>query len=266
MSPQELIQEARVQEALSSAKEAVKSDPGSPENRIALFQLFSLVGNWSSARSQLQVIADLTPESSLFAATFAPVIACEEFRQAVFEGHKMPVIFGEPEEWVSSLVEANRLFALGELEGASVLRDRAFEKAPASEGTVDGESMAWIADADPRLGPILELIMDEAYRWVPFDKISKIRIDPPSDLRDLIWLPAQFTWSNGGEANGLIPVRYPGSESSTIPALQLSRRTEWREHSHGYFTGQGQRQIATDQGEKALLDIREILISGPARG
>jgi len=261
MSPEEFIRESRVDEALAAAKDAVKSAPGDPDKRIALFQLFALVGKWDSARNQLSVIAELTPESSLFASTFAPVVACEEFRQAVFAGERSPVIFGDPEPWISSLVEANRLVSKDQFQAASELRNQAFEEAAPSSGTLDGEEMEWLADADPRLGPVLELIMEEAYRWVPFDKISKITLQQPKDLRDLIWLPAELTWKNGGQANGLIPVRYPSSESSDVPALQLARKTEWQEHPYGYFIGRGQRQLVTNFGEKALLDAREIIFN-----
>jgi len=71
-----------------------------------------------------------------------------------------------------------------------------------------------------------------------------------------VWLPAQFTWINGGEAYGLIPTRYPGSENSQDSALQLARKTEWIELAPGVDQGLGQRMLATDQGEYALLDVR----------
>ena len=78
------------------------------------------------------------------------------------------------------------------------------------------------------------------------------------DLRDLVWLPAQFTWVNGGEAFGLIPTRYPGSETAQDTAIQLARKTEWIELAEGIYQGMGQRMLATDQDEYPLLDIRSI--------
>jgi type VI secretion system protein ImpE len=72
-------------------------------------------------------------------------------------------------------------------------------------------------------------------------------------------MPAQFTWANGGESVGLIPARYPGTTRSTDPLLQLGRRTEWQEVA-GVTVGLGQRMLATDAGEFALLDVRQILL------
>ena len=48
------------------------------------------------------------------------------------------------------------------------------------------------------------------YFWIPVQNIRQIKIEPPTDLRDLVWLPVHFTWANEGEAVGLIPSRYPG--------------------------------------------------------
>ena len=42
--------------------------------------------------------------------------------------------------------------------------------------------------------------------------------------------------------------------------LALSRRTDWRETSPGVFVGLGQRLIATDNGEFALMDIRSVVL------
>jgi type VI secretion system protein ImpE len=82
--------------------------------------------------------------------------------------------------------------------------------------------------------------------------------------RDLIWAPAQLKWSNGGEAVGLLPTRYPGSERSSDGAIMLGRRTEWLDQGDGVFFGLGQRMLATDQGEFALLETREIVLDTAA--
>ena len=42
--------------------------------------------------------------------------------------------------------------------------------------------------------------------------------------------------------------------------LALSRRTDWQEKEPGVFVGLGQRLIATDSGEYALMDIRSVVL------
>jgi type VI secretion system protein ImpE len=44
--------------------------------------------------------------------------------------------------------------------------------------------------------------------------VSALRLSEPEDLRDLVWMPGEFTWSHGGTAVGLIPTRYVGTTAS----------------------------------------------------
>jgi len=76
----------------------------------------------------------------------------------------------------------------------------------------------------------------------------------------MVWQPAQFTWANGGQAVGLIPTRYVGSEKSEDSLVRLSRKTEWVEAAPGLWVGRGQRLFATDAGEYPLLDVRQITL------
>jgi type VI secretion system protein ImpE len=57
---------------------------------------------------------------------------------------------------------------------------------------------------------------------------------------------------------GLIPVRYPGSEQSPDNAIRLARKTDWRTVTDTNQLGLGQRLLATDADDYALLDIRRI--------
>ena len=110
---------------------------------------------------------------------------------------------------------------------------------------------------------MLEAVVNGRYFWVPFDRISEIRIEEPEDLRDLVWLPAELKWMNGGEAVALLPARYPGSESSDDPQIQLGRRTEWEHQTGDLYTGLGQRILATDQDEVPLLEVRNVALQAP---
>jgi len=257
MKPEELLKEGLLEEALKALQQVVRDDPANPKPRVFLFQLFSILGDWNRANTQLQVLSDMDSDSMMLARIFEPILLCEAVRTDVFAGKRTPIIFGEPPEWIGSLAEAMSLFGKGEFRAGAKLRDQAFEAAPTSAGKVNGESFEWIADADERLGPILEVILEGKYYWVPFCRLRKVFIEPVTDLRDLVWAPAQFVWENGGEAAGHIPTRYPRTESSQESALRLARKTEWVDQS-GVHTGLGQRVLATDANEYPLLEIRTI--------
>jgi type VI secretion system protein ImpE len=185
-------------------------------------------------------------------------LAAEPFRAEVFAGRRQPLVFGEPPEWVGLLLQSNHLAdtATGN-DAARGLRERAFDLAPAVPGKINGEPFEWIADSDLRLGPMVEAVIQGKYFWVPFQHVREIKIEPPTDLRDLVWLEASFTWTNGGTSAGLIPTRYPGSEAAEA-ALALARRTEWTHRGDGACLGQ--RVLATDANEYPLLEVRHILL------
>lgn len=170
------------------------------------------------------------------------------------------MVFGEPEQWLALLIESLLRAGVGELAHAEQLRLQAFEEAQASRGNVDGQPFEWIADADSRLGPVLEVIINGRYYWVPFTRLTKVATEPPADLRDLVWLPAQLEFENGGASVGLIPTRYPGSESSVDGAVALARKTLWSQVAPDAYHGLGQRILTTDAGEMPLLDIRTMSI------
>jgi type VI secretion system protein ImpE len=261
LDARELLREGGAVAALDQLKKEVRSKPRDAKLRTFLFQLFCIFGEWDRALTQLAVTAELDAAAIPMSQAYRAAIRCEMLRERVFAGARTPTVFGQPEDWMPLLIEANRRLAQGAPDEALGLRDAAFEAAPTTTGTIDGEKFEWIADADPRLGPMLEAIVEGKYYWVPFTRLSRIDIEAPADLRDQVWMPAHFTWTTGGESAGFIPSRYPGSAHADA-ALAMSRRTEWIENGE-WFTGLGQRMLTTDAGDHALLDTRAMVFDAP---
>lgn len=245
---------------LARLSNEIRANPGDARLRTYLFQLSALRGQWERALSQLQLAAQIDKAALPMAQTYREAIRCEIFRAEVFAGRRQPSLFGEPPAWAGGLVESLRLLALGKVAEAEKMRADALESAPTSSGRIGETAFEWIADADSRLGPVCEAIVDGKYVWVPFTALSAIRVEEPTDLRDLVWASAQLRFSNGGETVALLPTRYPGSESSSDPAIFLARKTVWNEAGPETYVGSGQRLWATDAGEFALLEAREITL------
>lgn len=254
MDSHDLARAGRLSEALSQLQDEVRAVPGDEKLRVFLFQLLSVLGQWDRALTQLNVLSRMSADAAMLARIFEPVVRCEVLRSDIFAGNRTPVIFGQPDEWIGLLIRANEMAARGEVAAAAELRTRAFDAAPATMGMINGRPFQWIADADQRLGPLLEVILEGKYYWVPFHRIRRIHVEKPSDLRDLVWIPAQFVWANGGEGSGHVPTRYPGTEKSDDDALRMARKTEWREIGDGLTIGMGQRIIATDVDDHPLLE------------
>lgn len=246
--------------ALALLQEQVKAQPANAKLRIFLFQLLCVLGQWERALNQLKVACGLDAGALAMAQMYGEAVRCEAIRRDVFEGRKSPMIFGEPEQWLALLIESLLVAGRGDHARAEELRLRAFEDAAVSAGDIDGQPFEWIADADSRLGPVLEAVINGRYYWLPFSRLSAITLEAPADLRDMVWMPAHFQFANGGEAVGLVPTRYPGSEQSKDGLIALARKTEWREVTPESHHGTGQRIIATDAGEFPLLELRSVTV------
>jgi type VI secretion system protein ImpE len=257
---EQAIRDGDLATALSRLQEQVRRAPDQAPLRTFLFQLLAVQGEWERAGTQLSLAAELDASALAMAQMYREAILCERLRAEVFAGKRSPLIFGEPSEWLALLIEALLVTGTPRAGEASALRARAFELAPTTPGTLDGQPFEWIADADMRLGPVIEAVVNGKYYWVPFARLARIDFEAPTDLRDVVWTPAHFQFTNGGEVVGVVPTRYPGSERADDPQLRLARRTEWIEGPPDVFTGLGQRVFATDAGEHSLMDIRSIVL------
>lgn len=286
-SAEQLVREGKLDDALAALSQQIRANPADSKLRVFLFQLLAVHGQWERALTQLNVSGEMDATHLAMVQTYREGIQCERLRDEIFAGKRSPLVFGEPDEWVALLMQALVLTAQGQHEAAANLRDKAFEAAPATSGTIvtpDAEATTppvasagellkpenqathettfeWLADGDSRLGPVVEAVVNGRYYWIPLHRIKRINFDPPTDLRDVVWTPVHFQWANGGETVGLIPTRYAGSETSSDPLIRLARKTDWRELAPGVFAGQGQRMFATDGGEFSIMDLRQIRLN-----
>ncbi len=260
MSAEEILKSGNLDETRTALMDRVRKDPSDVKQRIFLFQLFAVLGEWERAVKQLKVCGGMDAETLPMVQSYREAIICELIREKVFAGEKAPMIFGEPEDWIALMVEALGANARGDHTAAAKLRADAFAAAPAVSGTADGQDFAWIADADMRLGPLLELVMNGNYYWVPFSAIRKLSFEAPIDLRDSVWTPVEITWANGGEVVGFIPTRYP-IKADDKDGIKLSKVTEWADIGSDTYIGAGQRLFATDTDDRALMDMREVVFN-----
>lgn len=258
---EQFLRDGDVHGALAALQQDVRADSSNVKLRIFLFQLLCVVGQWERALNQLKLASEMDALVMPMAQMYGDAVRCEAIRREVFEGRKSPMILGEPEQWLALLIESRLRAGAGEAAQAEDLRARAFDEAPASAGTIDGRPFEWIADADSRLGPVLEAYINGRYYWVPIERLRTLTVEPPEDLRDLIWTPAHLEFDNGGDVLAIIPTRYQGSELSEDGLITLARKTIWEPFADDAYRGLGQRVLATDQGDTPLLDVRTLTIA-----
>jgi type VI secretion system protein ImpE len=235
MSAQELFKAGKLNEAIEALGVEVRNSPTDARRRTFLFELLCFKGDYDRAEKHLNILADATPDSRVGAILYFSALHAERLRHDLFEKKDYPVT---P--------------ASGNPRG----------------GTINGQPFEIFEDADPRLGPRLELFAAGAYLWIPLEHIESIEIEAPKRLRDLLWAPAlvrtgpAFKDKELGEV--LLPVLAPFSWKHPDDNVKLGRATEWTELD-GLSVPSGQRMFSVDGEDFPLLEIRKIEFT-PAEG
>ena len=238
--------------------DGVRANPDDPELRAFLFQYCCVTGEWERADKQLAVLGEMKPDTLDMVNDYRTAIRAEIVREAVWNGELAPPIFGEPRPWMAQMVQALRHETQGEDQAAHDLRADALESAPAEPGLVDGTRFSWLADADTRLGPIFEMILNGEYHWIAMADVARLEIKAPKDLRDLVWSVCIVTLSNGGTFPVFVPARYPGAASSGDASLMLGRRTAFRALAGEHAAGEGLRLFTMGETDLPQLQVRDL--------
>jgi type VI secretion system protein ImpE len=229
MSPRELFQAGKLDEAVQALGAEVRDNPTDARRRTFLFELLCFQGQWDRAEKHLHLLAGASKEAQLGAVLYFSALHAERVRHDLFARKDYP-----------------HAPSSGALRG----------------GTIDGQAFESIEDADPRLGPRLELFAAGAYLWIPFEHIERIEIQEPKRLRDLLWVPAlvrtgpAFKGTELGEV--LLPVLAPFSYQNADGNIRLGRGTVWEDQEDGTQIPFGQRMFNIDGEDVPILEIRNI--------
>lgn len=231
-----LFDEGKLNQAIEALGAELRDNPSDAQRRTFLFELLCFAGLWDRADKQLEVLAGsdlgaapkLSKDRRLGALLYRAAIAGERTRLEMFRG-KLPE-----------------------------------SDANAAGGILNGRAVTSIADADPRIGPRLEVLAGGSYLWVPFEHIESIQMEPPKRLRDLLWAPATvrtgpgFNGADLGEV--LLPVLSPLSSTHADDAVRLGRMTLWEPDADGVEVPFGQKMLLADDEEIPLLELRTLEI------
>ncbi len=228
MTAKELFQAGQLSEAIAALGAEVRDNPTDVRRRTFLFELLCFQGEYDRAEKHLHLLADSNKEAQMGAVLYFSALHAERTRQDLFKRKDYP-------------------------------------HAPVSEtprgGTINGAPFESLEDADPRIGPRLELFAAGGYLWIPFEYIESIETQPPQKLRDLLWIPAlvrtgpAFRGTELGEV--LLPVLTPFSFQHADGNVRLGRATEWQEVD-GQAVPFGQRLFSVDGEEIPILEIRKV--------
>jgi type VI secretion system protein ImpE len=231
MNSQELFRAGQLADALKALSAEVRDNPTDARRRTFLFELLCFAGEYERADKQLEVLGQAGPSSEIGVLLYRSALFAERQRQDLFTRGEYPKPSDSP--------------------------------ASARTGTYNGKPFTFFADADPRIGPRLELFAAGNYLWLPLEHVASIQIEPPKRLRDLLWTPAAvattpaFKGAELGEV--LLPVLAPFSWQHADDSVRLGRATVW-EQREGYEEEVpfGQKMWLVDDEEIPFLELRSL--------
>lgn len=232
MSPEELYRAGRLDEAIQALGVALRSNPTDARRRTFLFELLCFAGEYERAEKQLDVLAREDKEAAMGALVYRSALHAERTRSEMFRRGSLP--------------------------------ESAQPPAPVS-GTLNGEPFSSLTDADPRIGARLEIYAAGQYTWLPLEHLASVRLEPPRQLRDLLWaraaiMPGEAFRAMEDLGEVLIPVLTPLASASPDPEVRLGRLTDWRIED-GREIPVGQKLFLVDGAEVPILEVRELMIS-----
>jgi type VI secretion system protein ImpE len=255
----ELLRGGDLTGARKALVEAVRARPDDEQARMFLFQLLAVLGEWEKAHTQLNALAQLSPEAQMLSVAYGQAIEAEKLRARFFASGGEAHIHGGATGWPVDLARALSLFGTGDRDEALRLREQAFSAIPDTPGEIDGVRFEWLADADARFGPTLEAIIGGRWGLVPLDAVTKITSAGVRDLRDVVWYPVQIMFRSGQSVAAMVPARYPFAATGGTDAERLARATNWSSGPAG-DVGSGQRLLSLSTGADVdILSLRSLV-------
>ncbi len=247
--------------ALEEITREVKANPTDMPRRVFLFELLCFAGEWERADRQLDVIGHQGVGTEIGAQVYRNCVRAELDRRRLITDGLQPHFLGEPPAYIDMFLDAFNRLRAGDGAGARETLDRAEEQRPAFAGMFNGKLFQDFRDYDDFFAPVFELIVHDKYTWLPIEHVRSVKIEPPVQLRDLVWMPATIETTDK-EMKAHIPVLYVNSGKHADDMVRLGRMTDWRELGEELYAGVGQRVFAVDGEERTALEIRSLTFDG----
>ncbi len=221
MSLRDHIRDADLDGARTALVEAVRANPSSARDRLALADLLIVLGDLLRADTHLDAAQSLDTTFALPVALARQLIRAATWRNETFVAGRPPDLVTPPTAAVGAAMAALLAARTGtRVDVEEVETDIA--------GTIDDRAFSGWRDADDRTAGVLEVLTSTGtYVWVPFEHVRGLRWRPVERLRDTIWRPAELDVAEGPSGVVYLPVIYHASAAEQTPEQRLGRATDW---------------------------------------
>jgi type VI secretion system protein ImpE len=227
VTARDLFKAGKVRDAIEVLTAHVREHPSDITQRTFLFELLCFAGEFKRAEKQLSVLSSGNADRETGAIVYYAALHAEQTR--------------------------HELFAKQDFPGDSPKNVR---------GTLNGKPFEDLRDADPDIGPRLEVFAAGSYVWIPFEHVASVEMRAPQRLRDTLWAPAlvqaapSFRGMDLGEVQ--IPGVYPFSWKQEDEQVWLGRVTDWMVDENGRESPVGQKTLLLDGEEFPFLEVRSL--------
>jgi type VI secretion system protein ImpE len=253
MSPTELFQEARLDEAIAQQTTIVRERPGDIPERLLLCDLLAFTGDRHGVRRHLATLEAGPSELGPYVAEWHDLLAADDRRHA----GDPPGFLVEPPPHVVRRLEVLEQLRADRSRDVRDLIDAADEATPWVEGHVDGRHFDGWRDADDLLGPILDVFHAGRYYWVPVDQLRKLRLDPEESLRDRLYRSTTLSLMTGAEHDVFLPTLYAGTAGHPEEGIRSGAGMDWVERN-GLLRGAGSRLFLFGEEELTPAEFRQV--------
>ena len=200
------------------------------------------------------------PDLEQAADAYRKLLDAEQLRRQLFAGGLAPHSLAEAPEYVRLRLAAVDCLREGKPAEAQALLENAAEASPTVRGRLNGKPFDGLRNTDNLFGPVLEVLSQGAYFWLPLEQVDSLVLSAPHSPRDLLWAPAHLNVRDGPEGDVFLPALYPGSHEHADDAVKLGRTTDWKGGEAGPVLGAGLRTFLAGDNPITLLEWRELEI------
>ncbi len=249
--------------AIEAAIQAVKNNPTDATARTFLFELSCFSGDWDRAERQLDVIGHQSATALIGSQIYRQNFQAERDRIELFSKGKRPEFVMPPPDYVEELYAANNLVREGKTAEARTALDKIEEERPAFSCKVNGEAKEDFRDYNDLTMCVFEVIVKEAYVWLPMEQVVKIEFFEKKTLRDIFWRQAKVEVKNGLIGEMFLPSLYVNSWKSDDDQVRLGRANNWLDAGDELYIGEGLRMFFANGEAVPILDLNEIEFISP---
>ena len=228
MTAKELYREGRLREAIKALGDELRSNPLDATRRTFLFELLLFAGEYDRAEKQLDMLATTDGKAAGGSFLYRSALHAERTRADMFARGETPEV----------------------------------QDSPPVGGFLNGKPFDDFSDPDPRIGPNLEVFIAGSYTWIPFHSLRRLELEPPANLRDLVWARArietskEFRLQDLGEV--LIPVLCPLSYRHPEEIVALGRESVWVEDAKYDAVPLGAKTMLVDGADVPILELKSV--------